>query len=104
MQIYTIIMSLVLCTTRKAKISNDVSQVDQYTQNINTMPQYVSLLLNKFLLFIFTQKGLVTHQRKQHKIDLVQVNGCLKFVLIVSVQRSILEEVLAHLDGSDGSD
>ena len=30
---------------------------------------------------LFMQKGLVIHQRKQRKIDLGQVNGCLKFVL-----------------------
>jgi len=28
---------------------------------------------------MFTQKGLVIHQRKQHKTNLGQVNGHLKF-------------------------
>ena len=29
---------------------------------------------------MFTQKGLVIHQRKEYKIDLGQVNGCFKFM------------------------
>ena len=49
MQIYAIITSLVLRTTCKAKISNDVSQVDQYTQKLNIMPQYVSFAFLSFI-------------------------------------------------------
>jgi len=45
--------------------------IDPYTQN---QRQDVSLLLIKFLLFMFMLKGLITHQRKQHKVDLGQLN------------------------------
>jgi len=33
---------------------------------------------------MFMQKGLVIHQRKEHNIDLGQVNGYLKFIASLS--------------------
>ena len=50
-------------------------------KKLKVLPQDVTLLLSEFLLFTFRQKGLVLHQRRQHKIDLRLLDCCRKFLV-----------------------
>jgi len=51
----------IVFTQSQSNIINDVILIDQYTQKTK---EDVSLLLIKFLLFMFMEEGLGTHQQK----------------------------------------